>query len=160
VYERNRRLFFSTAFNVLHDREESEDCVQDVLARLWERRAKYDFASASIISLAVVSIRNAALDRLRRRNRQPELHRRIGAVTQLTEEIEVRDYIEHDRLAAAIRDLPVEQRRPLLMAYYQHKTYPQIAAELGIPLGTIKSRLSLAMRRLAKSLKKDAPPNA
>lgn len=154
-YERYRRLFFSAAFAILREREEAEDCVQDVLLRLWERRERYGFAENAFVAFAVVSVRNAALDRLRRKRRQPELDRRLASAGEQFEQFEVSDYVEHERLMAAIRALPAAQRRPLLMAYYAHKTHAEIAAELHLPVGTVKSRLSLAVRRLAKLLHVD-----
>ena len=154
-YERYRRLFFSAAFAILREREEAEDCVQDVLLRLWERRERYGFAENAFVAFAVVSVRNAALDRLRRKRRQPELDRRLVSAGEQFEQFEVSDYVEHERLMAAIRALPAAQRRPLLMAYYAHKTHAEIAAELHLPVGTVKSRLSLAVRRLAKLLHVD-----
>lgn len=160
LYERYRRLFFSAAFAILHEREEAEDCVQDVLLRLWERRERYGFAERAFVAFAVVSIRNAALDRLRRKRRQPELERRLASAGEAFEEFDVSDHVEHERLMAAIRNLPAAQRRPLVLAYYAHKTHAEIAAELNVPVGTVKSRLSLAVRRLAKLLHVDSTAHA
>ena len=60
--------------------------------------------------------------------------------------------IEHDRLRAALRTLPPEQRKPLELAYFDYKTHVEIARELNEPLGTIKSRIALGLRKLGAAL--------
>jgi RNA polymerase sigma-70 factor (ECF subfamily) len=65
------------------------------------------------------------------------------------------DPIERDRLRAALAQLPLEQRIPLQMAYYEGKTHTEIADELRQPLGTVKGRIAGGLRKLAAAL---APP--
>ena len=65
----------------------------------------------------------------------------------------VDDYVENRRLYAAFMSLPEEQRAPLVLSYFVGKTHVEIARELGLSLGTTKSRISLGLRRLGKALK-------
>jgi RNA polymerase sigma-70 factor (ECF subfamily) len=72
------------------------------------------------------------------------------------EELQVPDPIERDRVRRALLALPVEQRTALELAYYEGKTQVEIAAELREPLGTIKSRIKLGLRKLGSLLESTA----
>jgi RNA polymerase sigma-70 factor (ECF subfamily) len=71
-------------------------------------------------------------------------------------EFEIPDHVELARLRAALATLPSEQRKALDLAFFRNRTHVQIAQELNVPLGTIKSRLSLAIRKLHASLSPEA----
>ena len=77
---------------------------------------------------------------------------RLAAEPQEHDELEVVDVVERDRLRAAMDALPAEQRAPIELAYYGGKTHVEVAAALGEPLGTVKSRIALGLRKLAAAL--------
>ena len=147
VYERYSRTFFAAALSVLKNPEDAQDCVHEVLLRLWQRPHAFSPERGSLKAFIAVCIRNEALSRLRRARRAPEIEQRYASYFE-EEVFEVPDHVERNRLMVAIRSLPEPQRKALLMSFFQHKTHREIAAELGEPMGTIKSRLSAAMRRL------------
>jgi RNA polymerase sigma-70 factor (ECF subfamily) len=97
-------------------------------------------------------VRNEAITRLRSKTRRRKLEERVAAEPQEHDELEASDVIEHDRLRAALRTLPPEQRKPLELAYFGYKTHVEIARELNEPLGTIKSRIALGLRKLGAAL--------
>ena len=68
------------------------------------------------------------------------------------QELEAADPIERDRVRSAFAKLPEEQRAALALAFYEGKTHTEIASELNAPLGTIKSRISLGLRKIAATL--------
>lgn len=72
-------------------------------------------------------------------------------------EFEIPDHVELARLKAALATLPAEQRAALDLAFFRNRTHVQIAQELNVPLGTIKSRLSLAIRKLHATLASETP---
>ena len=100
-------------------------------------------------------VHNDAISRLRRAARRRELAGQIPADETVVPAFEIPDHIENRRLADAIAALPEEQRSALTLAYYGGKTHVQIAEEQDQPLGTIKGRLSLAVRKLANELQRE-----
>ncbi len=145
-------LLYSTAYHVLNDREDAQDCVQDALARVWRSADSYRRTRGTLRSFLVVCVRNEAITRLRSRTRRVRLTERMAAEPPEHSESPFVDVLEHDRLRAAMRQLPAEQRRPLEMAYYEQKTHTEIARELDQPLGTIKSRIASGLRKLGDAL--------
>ncbi|MGB8624982.1 MAG: sigma factor-like helix-turn-helix DNA-binding protein, partial [Candidatus Cybelea sp.] len=83
---------------------------------------------------------------------------RLASLAEEHAEVEAGDPIERDRLRSGVARLPDDQRTALSMAFYDGKTHTEIAAELQQPLGTVKSRISLGLRKLASALAAGAPP--
>lgn len=152
AYLRYGALLFSTALRVLGDRDDAQDCVHDALARVWRSPHAYTRARGAVRSFLTVCVRNEAITRLRAKTRRSKLADRLAAEPTEHDELEFTDVVEADRLRRALGDLPSEQRRPLELAYFEQKTHTEIANELGEPLGTIKSRISMGLRKLAASL--------
>lgn len=151
LYIRHAKTFYSAAYSVLKDASDAQDCVHDVLVRLWKRSGNYTPGRGSLKAFVAVCVRNEAVSRLRIRNREPELQKRLAARVQ-HEEFEPFDFVEHDRLTRAIDSLPAAQRQAVIMSYFQYLTHREIAERLGEPVGTIKSRLSTALHRLRGAL--------
>jgi RNA polymerase sigma-70 factor (ECF subfamily) len=152
AYRRYGALLYSTAYNVLGNAEDAQDCVHDALARVWRSPNAYSRARGAVRSFLVVCVRNEAISRLRSLGRRARLAERIAAEPKEHDELRIVDVVENDRLRAALKDLPPEQRAPLELAYYEGKTHVEVAATLGEPLGTVKSRIALGLRKLAAAL--------
>ncbi len=152
AYARFATLLYSTAYHVLGNAEDAQDCVHDALSRVWRSPDAYDRSRGAIRSFLTVCVRNEAITRLRSKQRRSRLHERVAAEPVEHDEIAVVDVVEHQRLRAAMARLPDEQRRPLELAYFEQKTHVEIAAQLEVPLGTIKSRIALGLRKLAMAL--------
>lgn len=152
AYNRYGSLLYSTAFNVLGNAEEAADCVHDALARLWRSTGAYKRSRGAVRSFLVVCVRNEAVSRQRSQARRQRLATRLAAEPALHEELEAGDPIERDRLRRAMAQLPADQRRPLELSYYEGKTHTEIARDLQAPLGTIKSRIAMGLRKLAAAL--------
>lgn len=132
----------------------AEDLAQDVMLTIWRRAKLFDPAKASVNAWVFTIARNRRIDVLRRQNRpepdpnDPMLVREAEplpdqGVTTGQESVLVRN---------AMRTLPPEQAELLKMAYYEEKSHSMIAEELELPLGTVKSRLRLAMGKLRVAL--------
>jgi RNA polymerase sigma-70 factor (ECF subfamily) len=139
----------------LRENESAEDCVHDVVLRIWQRRGLYRAERGSLRAFLVVAVRNDAITRRRSAGRRREL------LLRFFEDAIDRDPAERTiepRLASRMNELPEEQRDVLVLAYARGMTHHEISEELRIPLGTVKSRLHLALRRLARELGAPALP--
>jgi len=153
AYRRYSSLLYSTAYNVVLNAEDAQDCVQDALGRVWRSADAYSSARGALRSFLTVCVRNAAISRLRSRQRRSKLSERLAAEPVEHDELRIVDVIDRDRLRAAMQGLPPEQRRPLELAYFEQMTHTEIARELDQPLGTIKSRIAMGLRKLAASMR-------
>ena len=126
----------------------AEECAQDVMATLWQKSHLFDPARASVATWVFTIARNRRIDALRKSRRpEPEdLPWGPEAEPDQAEAMEMQQ--ETDRLGAALAQLPSKQRALIERAYYGDLTHSEIAAETGLPLGTIKSRIRLALDRL------------
>ncbi|HEY1428965.1 MAG TPA: sigma-70 family RNA polymerase sigma factor [Candidatus Tumulicola sp.] len=156
AYRRYAALLYSTAYTVLGNPEDAQDCVADAVARLWRSPGAYASSRGNLRSFLAVCVRNEAISRRRRAARSARLVERIGALPEEHDEIQLPDPIERDRVRSALSALPQDQRTPLELAYYGEKTHREIAAELREPLGTIKSRIKLGLRKIGSALKANA----
>ncbi len=152
AYRQYASLLYSAAYNVLGNGEEAQDCVGDAIARLWRSPHAYSSARGSLRSFLVVCVRNEAISRRRQQGRRTRLERRLAAMPAEHDEIRLADPVERDRVRGALLALAPEQRAALTLAYYEGMTQTEIAAELKEPLGTIKSRIKLGLRKLASAL--------
>jgi len=152
AYARFGKLLYSTAYHVLGNAEDAQDCVHDTMLRVWRSADAYMRSRGAVRSFLTVCVRNEAISRLRSKARRRKLEERVAAEPSEHDEIRIADAVENERLRGALRALPPEQRRPLELAYYEYKTHVEIARELDEPLGTIKSRIALGLRKLGAAL--------
>ena len=152
AYRRYRALLYSAAYHVLGNADDAQDCMHEALARVWRSPNAYSRARGAVRSFLVVCVRNEAISRLRSKSRRLRLVERLSAQPVEHDELRFEDPVERDRLRAALRELPEEQRVPLELAYYGGKTHTEIASELNTPLGTIKSRIAIGLRKLGAAL--------
>jgi RNA polymerase sigma-70 factor (ECF subfamily) len=136
--------------------ETAEEIVQEAMAALWRKAATFDRSRASATTWIYTIARNKRIDMLRR-NGKPTLEAEDYAIALQAEAPKLADGMlataqSEQVLRALLRDLPGEQRQVLEKAYFEDKTHSDIAAELRLPLGTVKSRIRLALGRLRISL--------
>lgn len=128
----------------------AEDLAQDAMVSVWRRAATYDAARAKASTWIFVIARNCWIDRLRRE--KVELAYRAGLDDPEAgddapdEEVERED--EATRMRAIVETLSEEQKAVVRLSFFEDKPHSEIAAELKLPLGTVKSRLRLAMMKL------------
>jgi RNA polymerase sigma-70 factor, ECF subfamily len=157
AYRQNASLLYSAAYNVLGNPDDAGDCVADAIARLWRLPKAYSPQRGNLRNFLVVCVRNEAISRRRRQARRTHMEQRLAATATDREAFEVADPIERDRVRRALLALSPEQRTAIALAFYQGKTHSEIAAELNEPLGTIKSRIKLGLRKLATTLESMPP---
>ncbi len=155
AYDAHRSAAYRLAYRVLGDGPAAEDAVHDAFLKLWTGAAQYDPSRGSMRGLLLTITRHTSIDGIRRGARR---QRTEG--TYCTDATYVTDGPEHateradeDRhVRNALLSLPGEQRRAIEMAYFSGLTRRQIAKEMTIPVGTVKSRMRLGMRKLALTL--------
>lgn len=134
------------------DASTAEECAQDVMATLWHKAAQFDPARAGLATWVFTIARNRRIDHFRR-NRRPEPQVLDWDDANAPDQADIFAATQETaRLQTALALLPEKQRTLVLRAYYGDLSHNEIALETGLPLGTIKSRLRLALDRLRQSL--------
>lgn len=162
VYDDYSALIYGLARSVSHDEQIAREVTQDVFTHLWEFPDRVDLARGSLKSYLAVIAHRRAVDAVRRSERRMRTHDRVarhrasaapGSDVQVLAE-SGRAW-QSERLAALVDGLPREQGDALRLAYFEGRTYREVAVQLGIPEGTAKSRLRLALARLREQLDHD-----
>jgi RNA polymerase sigma-70 factor, ECF subfamily len=149
------------AQGMLSDRDEAEDVLQETFTIAWRRVDLFDQESGRLLPWLLRITRNRAIDRLRTRRRAQAKARRIEAyqgsgagrvAAQDVNEAALPGWHVHEAVHAALATLPEDQLAAVRLAYFEGLTHSEIATELGIPLGTVKTRLRLAFDKLRPRL--------
>lgn len=151
AYDAYRKHLYGTAYTVLHDAGDAEDCVHDVLVRLWRNGHPYTRERGSLHAFLIVCVRNEALSRRRRSENRARIARERLHVVEHEPAAE-EPAVAHVAVDRAMQHLSDVQQRTVRLAYYDGLTHEQIAQVLGEPVGTIKSRLSNALRAMRAQL--------
>jgi RNA polymerase sigma factor (sigma-70 family) len=126
----------------------AEECAQDVMTTLWQKASLFDPGRASVSTWIFTIARNRMIDMVRR-DRRPDPEPMPWDRDAEPDQAEVYAAAEESRtLTAALSDLPEKQRSLITRAFYGDLSHSEIALETGLPLGTIKSRIRLALDRL------------
>jgi RNA polymerase sigma-70 factor, ECF subfamily len=154
AYRRYGSLLFSVALNVLQNAEDAEDTVHDVLVRVWKNAQAFRADRGSVRAFLVVCVRNDAISRRRSAARHTRLNEQLSQTQDAVEELQIDDFVEQRRVREAISQLPEEQRNAVMLAFFGGKTHVEIAEQLGQPLGTVKSRISMGLRKIGAALQR------
>lgn len=156
LYDRYVATLFPLALRIVRDRAEAEDIIHDALLTVRERAAQYTPDRGSVAAWLVTLVRNLSIDRTRRRDRRGALVRREARAAEQsdtsTPEALASDAADRAKVRRALDKLPDAQRNTLLVAFFEGKSYPEIAESEGVPLGTIKSRAARAIAALREAL--------
>jgi RNA polymerase sigma factor (sigma-70 family) len=154
LYDRHGDIVFGLARRVTRSDALAQDVAQEVFTFVWEHPERVDLARGSLRAYLGVLAHRRAVDLVRREER---LHRReersvAATVVEPAPDHEVVELLHSSwsrtRVGDALAALPWEQREALVLAYFDGLSYRQVAVRLGIPEGTAKSRLRLALARL------------
>lgn len=152
VFDRLAPAVYGAALRVLGQAAAAQDVVQDVFVELWSRPDRYDPAAGSLRTFLLVLARHRAVDLVRselRRIARQERHNRLTSWQRASSPgDEVAAAETASAVRAAVQLLPDGQRRVVELAYFQGLTCREVAVAAGIPEGTAKSRLRLALARL------------
>lgn len=131
----------------------AEECAQEVMATLWHKAHMFDPARASVATWIFTIARNRKIDLLRKQRRPEPEELTWGPEAEPDQEDTLVLQQESERLRQALADLPDAQRELIERAYFGDLSHSQIAEQTGLPLGTIKSRIRLALDRLRHEMK-------
>jgi len=131
----------------------AEEVAQDVMATVWQKAGLFDPARASVATWIFTIARNRKIDILRKQRRPEPEDLPWGPSAEPDQEDTIALQQDTVRLRAAIAELPEKQRDLVKQAYFGELSHSEIATETGLPLGTIKSRIRLALERLRHELK-------
>ncbi|MBK9711199.1 MAG: sigma-70 family RNA polymerase sigma factor [Kouleothrix sp.] len=154
IYDRYGRLVYSIALRIVGDRESAEEVVQDVFQAVWQSAGSFQPSgnfSAWLIGIARHRAIDATRSRRHRSRAREELlddDRVAGVSDRSMDEMVLRSVVR-----TALDRLPPSQRQAIELAYYGGLTHIEIAARLGEPVGTVKSRMRMGMQRLREILK-------
>jgi len=145
------------AYRLIRDAFLAEEIVQEAFLAVWRDPEGYRENRGTFRSWLMSTVHHRAVDTVRREEAQRRRGRRAPEPAETTDPAdsvahEVDLIRERERVRAALEDLPPDQRRVLEMMYFEGKTQSNVAEELELPLGTVKSRTLLGMRRLRSML--------
>jgi RNA polymerase sigma-70 factor, ECF subfamily len=162
LYDELAPWVLGLAVRILQDQAEAEEVLSDVFVQVWEHIDQHDARRGPLTPWVLSIARSRALDALRRRRRWWRKAERWGEAyledggtipTPDPGEAGVPGWPVHQEVHAALAVLPEEQRRLVLLAYFEGLTHSEIARRTDQPLGTVKTRLRIAHAKLAEGLK-------
>jgi RNA polymerase sigma-70 factor (ECF subfamily) len=165
LYARYAPLVFALCMRVLHSPAEAEEVLQEVFLELWRAGERYAAERGSARVYLIQLARSRALDRVRVRRRREGLIAEAGGPALVASELRAGgDPAKHDalseaslgedkqRVRAALRGLSESERRVVMLAFFEGLSHSEIAARLGEPLGTVKTRIRRSLLRLRSLL--------
>jgi RNA polymerase sigma-70 factor, ECF subfamily len=163
LYDRFSPTLLALARRILDSTADAEDVLQEVFVHVWNQAQRYDPGRSSVSTWLVLITRSRAIDRLRSRAVRERTRSAAGHLAAVSAEAHTSPealqnvFIQqrHERVLREMATLPAEQRQVLEMAFYQGLSQSEIAAKAGLPLGTVKTRTLLAMRKLRNALREE-----
>jgi RNA polymerase sigma factor (sigma-70 family) len=154
LYDRHGQIAFGVAYRVLGERGAAEDAVQEAFLSVWRHADRFQPERGTARAWLLTIVHHAAIDRRRGRHRREQGDVPIDDVAfglaggEEDPFATVAAGIEAERVRRALQDLPGEQRRAIELAFFAGLTHQEVAERTGEPLGTIKGRMRLGLRKL------------
>ena len=159
LYDRFSRLVYSMALNVVNDEAAAEEITQDVFLNVWKKASSYDVSHAKVVTWIASIARHRAIDILRARSVRPvnqefswEEEPLLEIASPLDVEKEAELHQRQQKVRLALTKLPQDQRKVMALAYFGGYSHSEMAKMLNEPIGTVKTRLRLAMQKLRQFL--------
>ena len=159
LYDRYAAVLYGLCMAIVKKEEEAKDVLQECFLQVWEKAPAFNSAKGSAYTWLATLTRNRAIDRLRSKNFRRDKQKLPDFDFEMMTDASEQTPLDNTSLAEragivknAFIKLPVEQREVLQLAYFQGYTQSEIAAELNVPLGTVKTRTREGMKKLHKIL--------
>lgn len=158
LYDRYGRVSYNLAYRILRDPTLAEDAVQEAFLAAWRSAGRFLPERSKASTWILTLVHRRAVDAVRReqRRRAEPLEESFEPASEATDETAWLR-LERARVQAALRRLPDQQREAIELAYYGGFTQTELAERLGLPLGTIKSRMFAGLARMRDLLAEPAP---
>ena len=155
LYEQAYRIVYTLSVRIVNDRQAAEEITLDVFHDVWRRAAKYDPDDGSVVGWIMNQTRSRAIDRLRFEQRKKRVNPSGETVTAAATEdpvatLDVKEQGRHVREALSV--LTPDERAAIAVAFFSELTYPEVAARLQQPLGTVKTRIRSGLAKLRHAL--------
>jgi RNA polymerase sigma-70 factor (ECF subfamily) len=158
LFDRHGGAAYSLAYRIVGERGGAEDVTQEAFISVWRSGARYDRARGSVRAWLLSIVRNRAIDALRASSgKAPKLNFDDEAIleqrpaAERTEEEAIRHQTASE-IRVVLRELPGEQSKVIELAYFGGFSQSEIAGMLGVPLGTVKGRMRLGLRKIRTEL--------
>ena len=153
LYDRTCGLLYALALRILRNPADAEEVVHDAYARAWRNAGRYDAERGSVQTWLVLMTRSIAIDHIRSSRAAEDRTAPLEPVLDATpapgnpETDTVQSQRRH-RIRQCLAQLPSEQRKVIELAFFSGYSHSELAARLGLPLGTLKTRIRLGLARL------------
>ncbi len=161
LYDRYSGILKSLIMGVIHNDAEADDLLQEIYMEIWKQAAHYSVQKGKPLGWIVTLTRRRSIDRLRKKQAYARAEERLQNETEQQPEAWVHNSTEDDiqmsdnrrLILGVLKNLPPAQREAIDLAFYHGMSQREIAAKTGIPLGTIKTRLELGLKKISEALK-------
>lgn len=156
LYDRHGGAMLGLGLRILGDRGEAEELLHDVFLEAWKRAGDYDPSRGSVRAWLLLRMRSRSLDRVKSaaRSRTAAVGENVETAAG-SEPATAGEQADAQRVHGALAELPEEQRRVLELGYFAGLSCSEIAESLGVPIGTVKSRLHAALKKLRAAFRVD-----
>jgi RNA polymerase sigma-70 factor (ECF subfamily) len=152
LYDRHGRTAYSLAYRMMGERQAAEDLVQEAFLKLWRSAASYRPERASVRTWLLAIVHNQAIDQLRSSASQRRMQDKVEASAPRVQPSEAFKEswrnVQREQVREALKSLPQEQLKVLELAYFSGYTHVEIAELLDLPLGTVKGRMRLGLKKV------------
>ena len=152
LYDRHGRVAYSLAYRIMGERQAAEDLVQESFLKMWRAAGSYRVERASVRTWVLSIVRNRGIDHLRSSASRRKTQDKVEAQTPASQPSEAFGEAwrnsQGEQVREALRGLPQEQLKVLELAYFSGYTHTEIAGLLDLPLGTVKGRMRLGLKKV------------
>jgi RNA polymerase sigma-70 factor (ECF subfamily) len=152
LYDRHSRAAYSLAYRMMGERQAAEDLVQDAFLKLWRAAGSYRAERGSVRSWLLSIVHNRAIDQIRSLSSRRRMQEKVEATAPRIQPSEAFKEswrnAQREQVREALKNLPAEQLKVLELAYFGGYKHVEIAELLGLPLGTVKGRMRLGLKKM------------
>jgi RNA polymerase sigma-70 factor (ECF subfamily) len=155
AYRKYGNRVYRVAYGLLRREELAQDVTQEVFVRLWKRPERYDATRGAMSSFLQLDAHGRSVDLIRSeeaRAKREIANERLSSIHQVGPEEEAMKRVTSERVRNALDQLKEAERGPIAMAFYLGYSYRKVAEVLGVPEGTVKSRIRSGMAKLRETL--------
>ena len=152
LYDRHGRAAYSLAYRIMGEKQEAEDVVQEAFIKVWRSAGSFRVGRGSVRTWILSIVHNRGIDQLRSLASRRRTQEKVEASAQRSQPSnafsEAWRNLQREQVREALGSLPPEQLKILELAYFSGYTHTEIADQLELPLGTVKGRMRLGLKKL------------